>query len=96
MAGPVQEHHRENHERTDELLNMIRVLLTALEAANDAAPPREFIDQYANAVPGLIQLLLEKMDQVDFARSQEWVGLGGKSALMEAYEQASIAQGGLK
>lgn len=92
----VQSQHRENHERTDELLNMIRVLLTALEAANDAAPPRQYVDQYAQAVPGLIHLLLEKMDQVDFARSQEWVGLGGKSSLMEAYEQASIAQGGQK
>lgn len=89
MGGPVQQHHRENYERTDDVIGSVRVLLTALEAADDAAPPRERMDQFAQAVPGLIRLIADKLEELDVARSQEWAGLGGRTERLTAEQLAA-------
>lgn len=75
----IPRNQRDNYERTSELLHEARVMLTALELADDNAPERESLDQYAQAVPALIRMLEIKLDQIDKSHSIEWVGLGGNS-----------------
>lgn len=75
----IPRNQRDNYERTSELLHEARVLLTALELAESNAPNRNNLDQYAQAVPGLIVMLESKMDQIEKSHSIEWVGLGGNS-----------------
>lgn len=72
-------HQRRNYERTDELLSEMRVLLTVLSLADDAAPPRERMDENAQAVPSLIVMLEKKIEEIWQSRAWEWVGLGGLS-----------------
>lgn len=85
----VQPQHSANFERTDEVLNSIRVLITSLEVADEAAPPRERADQYSNAVHGLIRMIGEKLEELNTTRRMEWVGLGGNSPFLTDDERAA-------
>lgn len=72
----IPSHQRENYERTDDLLNRLRALLTALDRITFALPIH---DDDGEAVLGLIATIREKMDEIEKARAMEWVGLGGVS-----------------
>lgn len=75
----IPQNQRDNFERTSDLLHEARVLLTALELADDNAPDRKNLDQYAQAVPALIRMLELKLIEAEKGHSLEWVGIGGKS-----------------
>ena len=75
----IPQNQRDNFENTSHLMHELRVLLTALELADDAAPARDNIDQNAQAVPALIRMLQTKMAEIEKSHSIEWVGLGGNS-----------------
>ncbi len=88
----IPRNQRDNYERTSELLHEARVLLTALELADENAPNRNNLDQYAQAVPALIRMLEIKLEQIDKSHSIEWVGLGGNSEYLTA-EEIKTARG---
>jgi len=75
----IPQNQRTNFERTSYLLHEARVLLTALELADDNAPARDNVDQYAQAVPALIRMLETKLNEIEKGHSFEWVGLGGNA-----------------
>ena len=75
----IPQNQRDNFENTSDLLHELRVLLTVLELADDAAPARGNIDQNAQAVPALIRMLQVKLGEVEKCHSLEWIGLGGDS-----------------
>ena len=69
----------DNFERTSDLLYEARVLLTALELADDTDPDRVYSNRYAKAVPALIRMLETKLAEIEKGHSMEWVGLGGSA-----------------
>ncbi|SEP62092.1 hypothetical protein [Thalassovita taeanensis] len=75
----IPQNQRNNFERTSDLLHETRVLLTALELADDNAPDRNNLDQYAQAVPALIRMLELKLIEVEKGHFLEWIGIGGNS-----------------
>ena len=75
----IPRNQRDNYERTSQLLHEARVLLTSLELADDNAPDRNNLNEYAQAVPALIRMLEIKLGEIDKSHSFEWVGLGGNS-----------------
>lgn len=88
----IPEHQRRNHEHTDDLLHDARVLLTALESADDEAPARNNLDRYAQAVPALIRMVRDKLEEIEKARAAEWVGIGGVSESLTKDEAAAALE----
>lgn len=75
----IPKNQRDNFERTSYLLHEARVLLNALELADDNAPARENVDRNAQAVPALIRMLETKLNEIEKGHLIEWVGLGGNA-----------------
>lgn len=83
----IPKHQSRNYEKTDDLLNDMSVLLTALETVHDAIPLMEATCE-TNAAAGLMRMVMEKFEEIEDARSAEWVGLGGKSDRLSDAEKA--------
>lgn len=80
-------HQRRNHEKTDDLLNDLDCILVALDALEDAMPRREATRE-TNAAHAMRRMALDKIKEIEAARSAEWVGLGGKSDRLSDAEKA--------
>tara|TARA_R110002124_G_scaffold11597_18_gene55385 strand:- start:47963 stop:48232 length:270 start_codon:yes stop_codon:yes gene_type:complete len=71
-------HQRRNYEKTDDLLNDLNCILVALDALSDVIPSQEATPE-TNAVAAMLRMAREKVEEIENARSFEWVGLGGAS-----------------
>lgn len=79
----IPKHQRRNYEKTDDLINDLDCILTALDALEEAAPTRE-----TNAAHAMRRMALDKIKEIEIAHSAEWVGLGGKSDRLSDAEKA--------
>jgi hypothetical protein len=82
----IPQNQKFNFEYTSHLLREARSLLTGLELAEENAPPRDKLDQCAQAVPKLIQMLEIKLIEIEKNRSIEWVGMDSKSIGLTDHE----------
>lgn len=88
---PVPEHLRENHERTDDALNAVYGLATCLDTLSMNASPKEDSREDLAQIT-IINLMLEKLSELERLRSFEWVGIGGNTDNLTA-DEIALARG---
>lgn len=84
----VPEHQRKNYDRTGDLINALDCILVALDTLEQAVAPREATRE-SNAAAKMLDLALDKIKEIEKARSMEWVGIGGRS---DTLTEAEVAQ----
>jgi hypothetical protein len=82
----INQNQRYNFVHTSNLLHEARALLTAIELAEENVMPRDKLDQCAQAIPKLIQMLEIKLIEIEKNRSIEWVGMDSKSIGLTDHE----------
>ncbi|KEP68540.1 hypothetical protein DL1_11335 [Thioclava dalianensis] len=83
----IVDHHKTNHERTDDVVHDLKALLYAIDCLHEFT--------YANGSDArqcqetLTRMAREKLDDVERSRLMEWVGLGGSP---EGLTEAEVAE----
>lgn len=89
---PVPQHLRENYDRTDNALHAVHGLAACLDllSLNGATPKEGSKEELAQIT--VINLLLEKLREVERVRCFEWAGIGGNTDYLTA-DEIALARG---